>query len=72
MTTISNAVTLIPWVTYENGANEKNEDDIDDTIEEESDKIICKCRRKLTIKTRYPSGLAPGWGHRLRKCSHRP
>ena len=40
MTTKSHAVTLIPWVTYENGANEKNEDDIDNTIEEESEKII--------------------------------
>ena len=52
MTTISHVVTLIPWVNNENGANEKNEDDIDNTIEEESDKIICKCGRKLTIKTR--------------------
>ena len=39
ITIISHAVTLIPAVHNENGANEKSEDDIDITIEDEGDKI---------------------------------
>ena len=50
ITIISHDVTLIPGVHNENGADE-TEDNIDITIEEERDKIISKCGRKLTIRT---------------------